>query len=213
MAFRGDRAQTVLHAVGRPLLISSLLCGLASNLTLLIVAGAIQGLGGGGIGAEQQAMLANSFPPSTRAQAFAVYGVAVIVAPAFGPTIGGYITDNDCWHWIFFINVPIGALALALVAAIVDEPFVLIRDRKALGGGACASTGSDLFWLRFGSGFWRSCSIRDRRTIRSILPSSPFARSFRAFPSSLSCLGNCRGAIRSLTSGDQAASSSARLSS
>ena len=112
--------------------ISSLLCGRAPNLTLLIVARALQGLGGGGMAPSEQAMLADSFPPSTRAQAFAVYGVAVIVAPALGPTIGGYITDNDSWHWIFFINVPIGALSLALVAAIVDEPFVLIRDREAL---------------------------------------------------------------------------------
>ena len=81
---------------------------------------------------SEQTMLADSFPPSTRAQAFAAYGVAVIVAPTLGPTIGGYITDNASWHWIFFINVPIGALSLALVAAIVDEPPALVRDCEAL---------------------------------------------------------------------------------
>ena len=81
---------------------------------------------------SEQAMLADSFPPSKRAQAFAAYGVAVIVAPALGPTIGGYLTDNASWHWIFFINVPIGAVSLALVAAFVDEPRALIRQRLAM---------------------------------------------------------------------------------
>jgi len=111
---------------------ASLLCGLAPNLTLLVVFRVLQGIGGGGMAPSEQAMLADSFPPSERAQAFAVYGVAVIVAPAIGPTIGGWITDNVSWHWIFFINVPVGALSLALVAAIVDEPPALVRARKNL---------------------------------------------------------------------------------
>ena len=72
------------------------------------------------------------FPPSKRAQAFAAYGVAVIVAPALGPTIGGYLTDNASWHWIFFISIPIGAASLALVAAFVDEPATLVKERLEL---------------------------------------------------------------------------------
>ncbi|HZZ59563.1 MAG TPA: DHA2 family efflux MFS transporter permease subunit [Roseiarcus sp.] len=109
--------------------IASLLCGLAPNLTLLVAFRVFQGIGGGGMAPSEQAMLADSFPPARRAQAFAIYGVAVIVAPAVGPAIGGYITDNASWHWIFFINVPVGALSLALVAAFVDEPPAMVRER------------------------------------------------------------------------------------
>jgi MFS transporter, DHA2 family, multidrug resistance protein len=112
--------------------VASLLCGLAPNLTLLVAFRVFQGIGGGGMAPSEQAMLADSFPPATRAQAFAVYGVAVIVAPAVGPALGGYITDNVSWHWIFFINVPVGVLSLALVAIFVDEPSALVRERLAL---------------------------------------------------------------------------------
>ncbi len=112
--------------------VASLFCGLAPNLMLLVAARALQGIGGGGMAPSEQAMLADLFPPSKRSQAFAAYGVAVIVAPALGPTIGGWITDNASWHWIFFINVPIGAISLAFVAAFVDEPPALIKERKAL---------------------------------------------------------------------------------
>mgnify|MGYP001185098752 CR=1 FL=1 len=116
--------------------ISSLFCGLASNLTALIVFRILQGLGGGGMPTSEQAILADTFPPQRRGQAFALYGVAVIVAPTVGPTIGGWITDNFSWHWIFFINVPIGLLSLALVHWFVDEPEVLEREREArLAGG------------------------------------------------------------------------------
>ncbi|MBV8612317.1 MAG: DHA2 family efflux MFS transporter permease subunit [Acetobacteraceae bacterium] len=112
--------------------LASLLCGLAPNLMLLVAARALQGIGGGGMAPSEQSMLADSFPPSKRAQAFAVYGVAVIVAPAVGPTIGGYITDNASWHWIFFINVPIGFVSLILVSIFVNEPEVLERERAKL---------------------------------------------------------------------------------
>ena len=124
--------------------LASLFCGLAPSLTLLVAARALQGVGGGGMAPVEQAMLADTFPPAKRSQAFAVYGVAVIVAPALGPTIGGYITDHASWHWIFFINVPIGALSLALVTAFVDEPPALVREREALWRG-----GLRIDWIGF----------------------------------------------------------------
>ncbi|MBV8427158.1 MAG: DHA2 family efflux MFS transporter permease subunit [Hyphomicrobiales bacterium] len=109
--------------------LSSLACGLSPNLASLITARVLQGVGGGGLAPSEQSMLADTFPPSKRAQAFALYGVTVIVAPALGPTIGGAITDNISWHWIFFINVPMGVLSLILVHLFVDEPEVLRRER------------------------------------------------------------------------------------
>jgi DHA2 family multidrug resistance protein len=116
--------------------VSSLFCGLAPNLSLLIIFRILQGLGGGGMPTSEQAILADTFPPAKRGQAFALYGIAVIVAPTVGPTIGGWITDNFSWHWIFFINVPIGIASLALVHWAVDEPEILERERKErLAGG------------------------------------------------------------------------------
>jgi MFS transporter, DHA2 family, multidrug resistance protein len=116
--------------------VSSLFCGLAPSLSSLIFFRILQGLGGGGMPTSEQAILADTFPPQKRGQAFALYGVAVIVAPTVGPTIGGWITDNFSWHWIFFINVPIGFISLALVHWFVDEPEVLERERhERLAGG------------------------------------------------------------------------------
>jgi MFS transporter, DHA2 family, multidrug resistance protein len=116
--------------------IASLLCGLASSLTALIVFRILQGLGGGGMPTSEQAMLADTFSVRQRPQAFAIYGIAVIVAPTVGPTIGGWITDNYSWHWIFFINVPFGILSLVLVQWLVVEPEVLQREREErLAGG------------------------------------------------------------------------------
>src|ERR1700720_1494116 len=116
--------------------ISSLLCGLAPNLGALIFFRILQGLGGGGMPTSKQAILADTFPPQRRGQAFALYGMAVSVGPTVGPTIGGWITDNFSWHWIFFINVPIGLASLALVHWLVDEPEILERERRErLAGG------------------------------------------------------------------------------
>ncbi len=109
--------------------IASVLCGFAPNLTMLIIFRILQGLGGGGMAPSEQAILADTFPPAKRSAAFALYGVAVIVAPTVGPTIGGWITDNYSWHWIFFINAPIGVISLLLVRWLVAEPEILEKER------------------------------------------------------------------------------------
>lgn len=102
--------------------ISSLLCGIAPNLGAIILFRVLQGAGGGGLQPMAQAILADTFPPEKRGIAFALYGVTVIVAPTVGPTLGGWITDNYTWRWIFFINLPIGLLTLLLVFRLIDDP-------------------------------------------------------------------------------------------
>ena len=94
--------------------ISSALCGLAPTLPLLVFCRVLQGIGGGGLAPSEQAILADTFPPEKRGQAFAMYGLAVVCAPAIGPTLGGYITDNFDWRWIFFINVPVAIFSLEM---------------------------------------------------------------------------------------------------
>ncbi|MGN6571761.1 MAG: DHA2 family efflux MFS transporter permease subunit [Pseudolabrys sp.] len=111
---------------------ASLLCGLAWNLQSLLIFRVLQGLGGGGMAPSEQAILADTFRPEQRSQAFALYGIAVIIAPTVGPTLGGWITDNFSWHWIFFINVPFGALSLGLVNWLLVEPEALEEERRAL---------------------------------------------------------------------------------
>jgi DHA2 family multidrug resistance protein len=112
--------------------VCSLLCGLAPTLPLLILARIMQGAGGGGLAPSEQAILADTFPVEKRGQAFAVYGMAVVVAPAIGPTLGGWITDNFNWHWIFFINLPIGLLSLYLSNRMVEDPPALkLRKEKS----------------------------------------------------------------------------------
>jgi len=102
--------------------ISSLLCGIAPSLGALIFFRVLQGAGGGGLQPIAQAILADTFPPEKRGLAFALYGVTAIVAPTIGPTLGGWITDNYTWRWIFFINLPVGILALLLVFRIIEDP-------------------------------------------------------------------------------------------
>ncbi len=102
--------------------ISSALCGFAPNLPMLIVFRVLQGAGGGGLQPSEQAILADTFPPAKRGMAFAVYGAAVIMAPAIGPTLGGWITDNFSWRWIFFVNIPVGILSLLLTSRLIQDP-------------------------------------------------------------------------------------------
>jgi DHA2 family multidrug resistance protein len=108
---------------------SSLLCGLAPSLGLLIVFRAIQGLTGGGLQPSAQAILADTFPPRQRGMAFALYGMAVVFAPAIGPTLGGWITDTVSWRWVFLLNVPVGIVLTMLVTAMVEDPPALIKAR------------------------------------------------------------------------------------
>ncbi|MGY3508601.1 DHA2 family efflux MFS transporter permease subunit [Bradyrhizobium lupini] len=112
--------------------VSSLLCGFAWNLQALVLFRILQGLGGGGMATSEQAILADSFPPHKRGQAFAIYGVAVVVAPVVGPTLGGWITDTYTWHWVFLINVPMGLLSLFLVGTLVKEPSGAEEEREKL---------------------------------------------------------------------------------
>ena len=102
--------------------VSSMLCGLAPSLPILIFCRVLQGAGGGGLAPSEQAILADTFTPKQRGQAFALYGLAVVVAPAIGPSLGGWITDNYNWRWIFFINVPIAMLSLFLTNRLVEDP-------------------------------------------------------------------------------------------
>ena len=102
--------------------ISSVLCGLSWNLESLIFFRIIQGLSGGGLAPSEQSIIADTVPPEKRGIAFAIYGLGVVFAPAIGPTVGGWITDNYSWHWIFFINIPIGIISLFLTWYYVHEP-------------------------------------------------------------------------------------------
>jgi DHA2 family multidrug resistance protein len=102
--------------------VASLLCGMAVNMPMLIVARILQGIGGGGMQPLAQSILLESFPPRQHGTAMAVYGVGVIVAPIIGPTLGGWITDSYSWRWIFYINLPIGILALFMVNLNVEDP-------------------------------------------------------------------------------------------
>ncbi len=110
--------------------ISSFLCGLAPTLGILVLCRVMQGLGGGGLATSEQAILADTFSVEKRGMAFAVYGMAVVLAPAIGPTLGGWITDNYSWRWIFYINVPVGLISLYLTNKIVEDPPYMESERR-----------------------------------------------------------------------------------
>jgi DHA2 family multidrug resistance protein len=109
--------------------ISSALCGFSLNLPMLIVFRILQGAGGGGLQPSEQAILADTFSPAKRGMAFAVYGIAVVMAPAIGPTLGGWITDNFSWRWIFFVNIPVGIISLLLTQRLIQDPPYLKRRK------------------------------------------------------------------------------------
>jgi DHA2 family multidrug resistance protein len=113
--------------------VASFFCGIAPTLPMLIVFRVLQGAGGGGLQPMAQAIMADSFEPHKRGQAFALYGLVAVLAPSIGPTLGGWITDNYTWRWIFFINIPVGLLAFALVTRLIDDPPWIKPDRRRLG--------------------------------------------------------------------------------
>jgi DHA2 family multidrug resistance protein len=112
--------------------VASFLCGAAPSLPLLLVFRVIQGAGGGGMQPMAQAIMADSFEPHKRGQAFALYGLVAVLAPSIGPTLGGWITDNFSWRWIFFINIPVGILAYFLVTRMVEDPPWIKADPSKL---------------------------------------------------------------------------------
>jgi len=111
--------------------LSSLLCGLAWNLQALLIFRVMQGLAGGGMTPVAQSILAAAFPPAKRSQGFALYGIAVVVAPAVGPTLGGWLSDNLSWHWCFLINVPVGLISAVLIYLIIP---VRRKSRRNVSG-------------------------------------------------------------------------------
>jgi len=110
---------------------SSLLCGMAPSFGLLLLFRVMQGAGGGGLQPMAQAIMADTFPPEKRGLAFALYGITAVVAPTIGPTLGGWITFNYSWRWIFLINLPVGVLTLSLVFRLIEDPPYLSRLRAA----------------------------------------------------------------------------------
>ncbi len=109
--------------------ISSFLCGLAPTLGMLVLFRLLQGLGGGGLQPSSQAILVDTFPARQRGMAMAVFGMTVVAAPIIGPTLGGWITDNYSWRWIFFINIPVGLLSLMLTPRLISDPPYYVRRR------------------------------------------------------------------------------------
>jgi MFS transporter, DHA2 family, multidrug resistance protein len=112
--------------------LSSVLSGMAGDLKSLLLFRILQGFAGGGMVPVAQSILADSFPPAKRGQAYALFGVAVVVAPVVGPTLGGWLSDNYSWHWCFLINGPVGLLEMALIAFILREPPAAIEERRRL---------------------------------------------------------------------------------
>ncbi len=114
--------------------ISSALCGMATSIEQLVFFRVLQGLAGGGLQPSEQAILMDTFPPARRGMAMAVYTLAILVAPVLGPTLGGYITENYSWRWIFYINLPVGLISVFLSGMLLEDPPYLKAQRAARKG-------------------------------------------------------------------------------
>ncbi|MGA7158241.1 MAG: DHA2 family efflux MFS transporter permease subunit [Acidobacteriaceae bacterium] len=112
--------------------VTSFFCGVAPTLGIMLIARVMQGVGGGGLAPVEQAILVDTFAPEKRASAFALYTVAIVTAPAIGPVLGGWITDNYTWRWVFLINIPIGLLSLFLTGRFVHDPASFAKERKTV---------------------------------------------------------------------------------
>ena len=112
--------------------LTSLFCGLAPSLGIMLSSRVLQGLAGGGLAPVSQAILVDTFPPAKRASAFALYTIVIVTAPAIGPVLGGWITDNYSWRWIFFINIPIGFLSFFLTSRLVKDPPAFAAERASV---------------------------------------------------------------------------------
>jgi MFS transporter, DHA2 family, multidrug resistance protein len=112
--------------------ITSFFCGIAPSLGIMLLSRVLQGIGGGGLAPVEQAILVDTFPPDKRASAFALYTVAIVTAPAIGPVLGGWITDNYNWRWVFLINIPIGVLSLFLTSRFVHDPEAFQAERATV---------------------------------------------------------------------------------
>jgi len=159
---------------------SSLLCGLSTSLGMLIFFRIIQGAGGRRPRPSEQAILADNFLPEQRGMGFAMYGMAVVLAPAIGPLLGGWITDNYNWHWIFFINVPVGILSLYLTERLVEDPPWIADARSAPSMNRWTTPASP--WLPSASVRYRWCSTRVSARTGSARTSSRYSPSSASSP-------------------------------
>lgn len=132
---------------------ASFACATATSLSWMVIARLFQGAGGGGLAPTEQSIFADTFPVRLRAQAFALYGLTVVCAPVIGPVLGGWLTDNLSWRWVFLINLPMGLLSLTLVHWLVTEPPALLEDRRRIlkGGLKIDYIGFALVALGFGT--------------------------------------------------------------